>query len=68
MVYRYKEVKTIFQYAGWLDYFDKMKEGDDEISMEFTRTYDNAIVEVRGLKVQEDELMIARVSGLPPID
>ena len=33
--------------------------------MEFTHTYDNAIVEVRGLKVQEDELMIARVSRLP---
>ena len=51
MVYKYREVKTIFQQAGWLDYFDKMKEGDAAITMEFSRTYGNAVAEVRGLKV-----------------
>ena len=66
-VYRYREVKTIFQHAGWMDYFDKTKEGDVVIAMEFTHTYDNEIVEVRGLKVQADELTIARVFGLPRI-
>ena len=65
MVYRYREMKTFFQQAGWLDYFDKMKEGNIAIAMEFARTYDNAIVEVRGLKVQANELTIARVSGFP---
>ena len=65
MVYRYKEVKTIFQQAGWLDYFEKMKEGDVAIAMEFALAYENAVAEVRGLKIQADELTIARVSGLP---
>ena len=58
-------MKTIFQQAGWLDYFDKMKKGDTAIAMEFSLTYDNAVAEVRGLKIQADELTIARVSGLP---
>ena len=62
MVYGYREVKTIFQQARWLDYFDKMKKGDIAIAMEFVLTYDNAIAEVRGLKIQADELTIARVS------
>ena len=44
-----------------------MKKGDDEIAMEFTLTYDNANAEVRGLKFQEDELTITRVSRLPQI-
>ena len=46
MVYRYREVKTIFQHAGWMDYFDKMKEGNTAIAMEFTLTYDNSAAEV----------------------
>ena len=46
MVYGYKEVKTIFQQAGWLDYFDKMKKGDVVIAMEFALTYENVVAEV----------------------
>ena len=65
MVYGYREVKTIFQQAGWLNYFDKMKKGDVAISREFALTYENAIAEVRGLKIPADELTIARVSGFP---
>ena len=65
MVYGYKEVKTVFQQVGWLDYFDKMKKGDAMIAMEFALTYDNAVPKVRGLKIQANELTIARVFGLP---
>ena len=65
MVYGYKEVKTIFQQVGWLDYFDKMKKGNVVIAMEFVLTYDNVVAEVQGLKIQADELTIARFSGLP---
>ena len=43
MVYGYREVKTIFQQAGWSEYFDKMKKGDDAIAMESMLTYDNAV-------------------------
>ena len=43
MVYRYREVKTIFQQTWWLDYFDKMKKGDCTIAMDFALTYDNAV-------------------------
>ena len=67
MVLRYKEVKTIFQKVGWLNYFYKMKEGDPLIMMEFMCTYDSVVAEVRGLKFQADELMITRVSGLPQV-
>ena len=35
------------------------------IAIEFKLTYDNAIIEVRGLKIQADEVTIARVSVLP---
>ena len=51
MVYRYREVKTVFQQEGWMDYFDIMKGGDVVIAMEFMRTYDNAVADVQGLKV-----------------
>ena len=51
MVYRYKEVKTIFQQEGWTNYFDIMKGEDIVIAMEFMRTYDNAVADVQGLKV-----------------
>ena len=68
MVYRYKEVKTIFQQEGWTNYFDIMKGEDVVIAMEFMRTYDNAVADVQGLKVQADELTIERVFGLPQID
>ena len=51
MVYRYKEVKTIFQQECWMDYFDIMKGGDVVIAMEIMRTYENAVVDVQGLKV-----------------
>ena len=44
-----------------------MKKGDDAIAMEFSLTYDNAVIEVRGLKFQADELTITRVSRLPQI-
>ena len=44
-----------------------MKKGDDAIAMDFVLTYDNAVVEVRGLKFQADELTITRVSRLPQI-
>ena len=65
MVYGYREVKTIFQQARWLYYFDKLKKGDVAIAMEFALAYENAVAEVRGLKIQVDELTIARVFGLP---
>ena len=64
-VYGYREVKTNFQQARWLDYFDKMKKADVVIAMEFMLTYDNAVAKVQVLKIQADELTIARVSGLP---
>ena len=51
MVYRYREVKTVFQQEGWMYYFDIMKGGDVVIAMEFMRTYDNAVADVQGLKV-----------------
>ena len=51
MVYRFREVKTVFQQEGWMDYFDIMKGGDVVISMEIMRTYENAVVDVQGLKV-----------------
>ena len=51
MVYRYREVKTVFQQEGWMDYFDIMKGGDVVIAMEIMRTYENAVVDVQGLKV-----------------
>ena len=51
MVYRYKQVKTIFQQEGWTNYFDIMKGGDVVIAMEFMCTYDNAVADVQGLKV-----------------
>ena len=44
-----------------------MMKGDVAIAMDFTLTYDNEVTKVRGLKVQEDELKIARVFGLPQI-
>ena len=58
-------METIFQQVGWLDYFEKMKEGDSAIAMDFAWTYNNAVAKVQGLKFQEDELTIARVCGLP---
>ena len=51
MVYRYREVKTVFQQEGWMYYFDIMKGGDVVIAMEIMRTYENAVVDVQGLKV-----------------
>ena len=46
MVYGNREVKTIFQQVGWLEYFKKMKKGNAAVAMEFTRTFNSSSAEV----------------------
>ena len=46
MVYGNREVKTIFQQARWMEYFDKMKKGNVVVEMEFVRTFNSSTVEV----------------------
>jgi len=57
-------VLPLFTKVGWLDYFLKLTEYDNEMAKEFAATlwYDEAIV--RGLVVDASEMAIAQVIGL----
>ena len=46
MVYGNREVKIIFQQAGWLEYFDKMKNGNAAVALEFVLAFNSSATKV----------------------
>lgn len=67
LVYKNKEVKSIFQKGGWLNYFNKMRRSDRGVAMEFSRSYTQSGAKVKGVRIQVDEVVIARISGFPQL-
>lgn len=46
-----QDCEPIFRNSGWLDYFLKLMEFNEEIMREFTRTLSNREAQVKGLRV-----------------
>jgi len=56
-------VLSLFTRVGWLDYFLKLTEYDDDMAKEFAFTLQYNEAMVRGLIIDNSELAIAQVLG-----
>lgn len=55
----------IFKDAGWFESFQMLEGLEGSVSMEFAKNLERNQTEVRGLKLEVMEEVIARVIGLP---
>lgn len=60
-----QDCEPVFHNSGWLDYFLKMIEFNEEIAREFTHTFLDGEGQVKGLRFVVIEEWITEVIGLP---
>ena len=57
--------REILERAGWLNYFNRLQEGNEAVAMEFLRNLQEDHSIVRGKHIAVTDAIIAEVSGLP---
>lgn len=60
-----QDCEPVFRNSGWMDYFLKFTEFNEEIVRQFTHTVSNGEAHVKGLRVVATEERIVEVTGLP---
>ena len=62
---RNAEVFTIFQAAGWTEFFQHLNGFHREAALQFTLNLTETHSEVWGLRIEVSEAVVAEVTGLP---
>ena len=61
------EVFSIFEAAGWTEYFQHLSGFQTEITLQFSLNLTNTHSEVRGLRIEVTKEIVAEVTGLPQV-
>ena len=61
------EVFTIFQVAGWTEFFQRLNGFHHETTLQFSLNLIETHSEVLGLRIEVSEAIVAEVTGLPQV-
>jgi hypothetical protein len=65
VVPEYHRCKKLFKEAGWHLFFAKFRGFNDQVSLQFTQSFDGRLARVTNLEIEVTEETIANVTGLP---
>ena len=61
------EVFSIFQAAGWTEFFQRLNGFHHETTLQFTLNLTETHSEVWGLRIEVSEAIVGEVTGLPQV-
>ena len=64
---RNAEVFVIFEVAGWTEYFQRLSGFRTETTLQFSLNLTDTHSEVRGLRIEVIEEIVAEVTGIPQV-
>ena len=66
-LYANREVFDIFCEAGWIGYFQRLNGFHEDTTLQFSMNLIGEYLEIRGLRIDASERIVAEVTGLPQI-
>ena len=66
-LHRNVEVFSIFEVAGWTEYFERLSGFHTEIALQFTLNLTDTHSEVKGMRIESTRESVAEVTMLPQV-